>query len=206
MRRSSSRLPGYARLLVGRNRVDVGRRGGERQLDAVANAPLALERREQLLHALGALALQHVVERFEPFGRLGRIDVVRNRRILFGNVGLSHVASCMTHHARIRDTEDRDKTRIRSAFLSSHSCISVSSCPFALILFALRSIDFGRRAEINLAGKGQGFAERRVGVDRVGDVADRAAHFDRDDGFGDQLAGADADDAAAEDAVGSPDR
>ena len=40
-----------------------------------------VERGEQLLHALGALALQHVVERLEPFGRLGRIDVVGDRRI-----------------------------------------------------------------------------------------------------------------------------
>ena len=52
------------------------------------------------------------------------------------------------------------------------------------------------------AAKRQRFAERRVRVDRFGDVADRAAHFDRDDRFGDQLAGAGADDAAAEHALG----
>ena len=50
-----------------------------------SSTPLRMRRfvqhREQLLHALRALALQHVVERLEPFGRFRGIDVVGNRRV-----------------------------------------------------------------------------------------------------------------------------
>ena len=98
-------LAGVARLLIERNRVDVRRRGRERKLDTVANRGL-FERGEKLLHALGAFALQHIVERLQPFGGFGRINVVRNRRVLFGGVSLSHgglptsLILCLTQRRR----------------------------------------------------------------------------------------------------------
>ncbi len=62
------------RLFVEGNRIDVRRVGGEGEIDPFAMCPL-VEHAKQILDPLGAFALQHVVERFEPFGRFGRIDV-----------------------------------------------------------------------------------------------------------------------------------
>ena len=80
IRRSSSRLPGYGGCLSAGIVLTYG-------VVAVngSSTPLRmrrlLERREQLLHALRALALEHVVERLEPLGRLGGIGVVRESAI-----------------------------------------------------------------------------------------------------------------------------
>ena len=137
-------LAGIARLLVARNRVDVRRGGRERQLDAVADRRL-FQRREQLLHALRALALQHVVERLEPLGRLGRIDVVGNRRVeldRFGCQPCRQVLQSLYSPQRHRDTENDETMQICDvAIRNCHShfvivlllcalCVSVvnSSC------------------------------------------------------------------------------
>ena len=45
-----------------------------------------------------------------------------------------------------------------------------------------------------------------MGMDGFDHVADRAAHFDGQDGLANQVAGAEADDAAAEDALRLRDR
>ena len=79
IRRSISRLPGYGGCSVDRNRVDVGRCQLQRQLDALAHG-LILQHRQQELGPLAALAVQDVLQRVEPFLRLGRIDVRRRRR------------------------------------------------------------------------------------------------------------------------------
>ena len=52
---------------------------------------------------------------------------------------------------------------------------------------------FGREAN--------GFAERRMRVDRLADIDGVGAHFDRERDFADQIAGVRADDAAADDPV-----
>ena len=71
-------IAGIGRLLVGGNRVDVGRGGGERQLDARPMGRL-VEHGEQILDPLRPFGLQHVVERFEPLLRFGRINILRRR-------------------------------------------------------------------------------------------------------------------------------
>ncbi len=42
---------------------------------------------------------------------------------------------------------------------------------------------------MGFGGEADRFAERRMGVDRLGEVAGGAAHFDGEDGFGNQFAG-----------------
>ncbi len=62
------------RLLVDRDRIDVGRVGRKRQLDALLMSVL-VQHRQQILHALRTFALQHIFQRIEPLTRFRRIDV-----------------------------------------------------------------------------------------------------------------------------------
>ena len=83
------------------------------------------------------------------------------------------------------------------------SVLSVSSVVNSVRL----TFVFGRYTSVAVPrytspAKATRFAERRMRVDRLGHVADRAAHLDGHDRFGDQLARAGADDAAAQHAVG----
>ena len=50
-------------------------------------------------------------------------------------------------------------------------------------------VDFDRRTEEHFTGVHQSFAQRRMRVNRFGQVSHFASHLDRQDGFGDQLAG-----------------
>ena len=68
MRRSMSGLPGIERLLVGGDGVDVGRVGGERQLDAVLPG-VDRQLAKQAGDLCGAAALEHIIERVEPLSR-----------------------------------------------------------------------------------------------------------------------------------------
>ena len=61
-------------LLVDRDRVHIRRVGRERQIDPLTIGDL-VENREQVLHPLGPLGVEHVLQRFEPFARLGRVDI-----------------------------------------------------------------------------------------------------------------------------------
>src|SRR5690606_8426169 len=63
-------------------------------------------------------------------------------------------------------------------------------------------IDLSGRAEEDLGGIGESFAQRRMRMDRLADVAHFAAHFDRQDCLSDQLASTGADDAATKHALG----
>ena len=86
-------VAGHRRLLVGRNRVDVRRVGGERQLDAVlgrvkrqlAKQPRDFDR---------AAALQHIIERLEPFAGFDGIEICGVfRSTSFGRLCLTETGS-----------------------------------------------------------------------------------------------------------------
>ena len=72
----------HERLLVGRNRVDVGSVRGERQLDAVLPGVLR-QLAEQAGDLGGTAALQHIINRIEPFACFGRVEI---GRVFGGNV------------------------------------------------------------------------------------------------------------------------
>jgi len=85
----------HEHLFVGRDGIDVGRIGRERQLDAVLTG-VDRQLAQQAGHLCGAAALQHIIKRVEPFARLDRIelrlvfrrDVSQNRSFpLVGYVG-----------------------------------------------------------------------------------------------------------------------
>ena len=82
MRRSRSGLPGIRAWLVGGNRVDVGRVGAEGQLDAVLGR-VQRQLAQQPGHLGRPTALQHIIQRVEPFARF---DGVELRGIFGGDV------------------------------------------------------------------------------------------------------------------------
>src|SRR5690606_29626682 len=90
--------------------------------------------------------------------------------------------------------------------IASSWCVFVPLVSWWFLIFLrllpLGAVDFGGIAQLGFGAEADRFAERRVRVDRLGEIAGGAAHFDGEDCFGDQLAGAGADDAAAEDALG----
>ncbi len=68
-------VAGVLLLLAGRDRVDVGGVGLERQVGA--RTPRVVDDAlEQVVRAFGAVRAQHRVDGLEPFARLGRINVV----------------------------------------------------------------------------------------------------------------------------------
>ena len=73
---------GHRHLLVGGNGVDVGRVGGERQLDAVLGG-VKRQLAQQPRDFDRAAALQHIIEGLEPFARF---DGVELRRVFRSNV------------------------------------------------------------------------------------------------------------------------
>src|SRR6185503_17517114 len=68
-------------------------------------------------------------------------------------------------------------------------------------LFSFWPIDFGRASQVHFRSEAERFAQCRVRMDRVGDIASRAAHFDGDHRFGNELARAGADDTTTEHTV-----
>src|SRR5262249_22237980 len=70
---------GEGRLPVRRDGVDIGRVGGEGDLDAAADG-LVLELGEQVAGPLGAARLQHAGERVEPFARFAWVVIAVARR------------------------------------------------------------------------------------------------------------------------------
>ena len=72
----------HQRLLVGGNRVDVGRVRGERQLDAVLSGVLR-QLAEQPGDLGGTAALQDIIKGIEPFAGFRRVEI---GRVFGGNV------------------------------------------------------------------------------------------------------------------------
>src|SRR5439155_26461828 len=84
----------HEHLFFGRNRVDVGCVGGERQLDAVLSA-VDGQFPEQTRQFARSAALQHIIERVEPFPRFDGVELcgilrrnVSHGSYPFGIVGL----------------------------------------------------------------------------------------------------------------------
>ncbi|MDZ7653192.1 MAG: hypothetical protein U5L03_11920 [Burkholderiaceae bacterium] len=100
-------VAGRALFLVGRDRVDVRRAGGKRRIDA-GLACFLDQAIEQEVRTLRSLALEHGIERIEPFARLDRVGVARivggRSKVRYGgHGGLLDLAPARTPRGRSID-------------------------------------------------------------------------------------------------------
>ena len=125
MRRSISRLPGNRRLSSGGDGVDVGRVGGEGDLDAAAYG-LVLELAEQELRPFFAAGLHDRVEGVEPFRGFDGIDIAN----AFMGVGLDMPITAVGERAAFAVARAADGFHITAAPLGAvcHCYCSYNDC------------------------------------------------------------------------------